>query len=799
MGDDGGPATEGTELRVHGVAAVGAEAMLDRPIVSRIAGDRNAGFYRPQPGHGDARGPGGLLVEAYRWSSLTAGTATRTLSLVVLLPFMLSNLAIWTRPPGTRRVGPVKALCRVLAATITAMYVLSVIGVSLDLVAWQCVPYDRCIEDRRYIGWLRLLGPGPRLAVLSLLPLAAVGVVWWLGSRFWRSYEVFRVGAVGPAGDRLDAIGQWDGMPLVGRLRSIHVAIGLGTVAASLLTVAVLEEVTAAEVLLAATVAILFVCVVLLCTPFLGDLTGRGKLAERICVVVRNVACGLIVVTLAVLALQSGDWAEAGGLPGYGHMVNWLFATQAVLLVALIALTWQRQRPNGSRALLRGLGAPLLSSAAIGFAVAFSSGLIYRVADHLDRDGTPNPIQDIPPGDPPLQPPLAYRWAVAGFFLAIIAAIVVGVSWHHATRARERRIAGTITAKDFAGAPDSARPRLDELRNAIATAKVTERLGPLLVAYAVVAALGVISTVFGLADVAPSDVAGWVGGYRAKASLAYFADIGTYVVALFVLGLLFAGVFAYRSSGMRRVVGVLWDIGTFWPRAAHPFAPPCYAERAVPELSKRIHYLTREERNVVVVSGHSHGSVLAAATILQLPPESLKRVALLTYGSPLHRIYSRLFPAYVGEEVLWEIGDRVGWRWINLWRDTDPIGGWVLSPHRLGEQPVIDGPAGTVDWRLRDPAGVTVPPNDTVPPPIQGHWPYYTDEHFAAAVVDLVRQLTPAMQGERLSVGPSGHGQLAETGRPPSGGDGGRRGFDSGGDEPNPAQRPRGVQPPSAR
>jgi hypothetical protein len=186
---------------------------------------------------------------------------------------------------------------------------------------------------------------------------------------------------------------------------------------------------------------------------------------------------------------------------------------------------------------------------------------------------------------------------------------------------------------------------------------------------------------------------------------AYLTDVGTYSLGLLVLGVGLLGLLAFRSAEMRRVVGTLWDLGTFWPRAVHPFAPPCYAERAVPELVRRITSLSRAGR--VVLSGHSQGSVLAVAAILQLPPQTLRRVSLLTYGSPLRRLYSRLSPAYFGDGVLCEIGDRVGWRWRNLWRDTDPVGGPVFTPY-----PGTD-PTARVDVRLRDPRGLTVDPMDT--------------------------------------------------------------------------------------
>ncbi|WP_348773829.1 hypothetical protein [Micromonospora sp. WMMD964] len=160
----------------------------------------------------------------------------------------------------------------------------------------------------------------------------------------------------------------------------------------------------------------------------------------------------------------------------------------------------------------------------------------------------------------------------------------------------------------------------------------------------------------------------------------------------------------------RRAVAVLWDLGTFRPRTVHPFAPPCYAARAVPELAKRITGLAA--RGPVVISGHRRGSVLAAATILRLPPSVLARVSLPTYGSPLRRTYARLDPAY-------------------LWRDTDPIGGPIFP-----QDP--DGPLGDVDRRLRDPRSLTIEPADTVPPPIERHWPYHTQAAYQRAVHELI-------------------------------------------------------------
>src|SRR5690606_40978252 len=69
----------------------------------------------------------------------------------------------------------------------------------------------------------------------------------------------------------------------------------------------------------------------------------------------------------------------------------------------------------------------------------------------------------------------------------------------------------------------------------------------------------------------------------------------------------------YRSRAIRRVVGILWDVATFWPRFFHPWSPPSYGEKAVPQLGERL--ATLSAGGGIVISAHSQGSVLAVATL----------------------------------------------------------------------------------------------------------------------------------------------------------------------------------------
>ncbi|KAB1913592.1 hypothetical protein [Micromonospora sp. AMSO31t] len=735
------PEGETVELRVHGVSGGTAEKILDHPIVDRVAGDSHAGFYRPRPGAGPAGGASaGITVEAYRWGALTAGTAVRTASMLLLLPFMLSNLAIRLRPTPTDRSALFAVLCRLLAGTLTAAFVLSVVGVTLDLVAWQCVPYHRCRDARPYLSWLHALPMGPRLALLALVPLFALRVTWRLGARSARAFEGFGTPPSRPqpfrVNESLSLPGFWDDERTPAWLRRIHVAIGAGTLDASLLAGTSPAEGVAGQILFVAALALLACCAVLLCLPVPAT-------RRKVRLVLRPLSAAAAVVTLLSLghaALARDIHLLPGQLPGYEGTVGGLMAAQGLLLVVL-ALVAMTPRAPGSRPFLAGLGMPVVAAASVTVAGAFAAALVFRVADFLDRGSVPGPIRPDPSDAAPLDPPVAYWWAALAGLAALVIATTSASLTFLATRRRRRCDAARIVARDYPDVPAQEANRRDEVRETIARSRVVEELGPILITFLVMSSLGLATIAFDLIGIGPTQLVDKVSADPQHTTLltAYVTDGGVWLISLLVIGLMILAFRSYRSAQTRRTVAALWDLGDFWPRTVHPFAPPCYAARAVPELARRVTALGA--RGKVVISGHSHGSVLAAATILQLPPEALRRVALLTHGSPLSRFYTRLYPAYLGRQTLCDLGDRLDWRWRNLWRDTDPVGGPIFDRPE-GRPAACDAPeTRSVDVRLRDPSSLTVAPEDTVPPPLERHWPYHTRTAYQTAARDLAARI----------------------------------------------------------
>ena len=134
-------------------------------------------------------------------------------------------------------------------------------------------------------------------------------------------------------------------------------------------------------------------------------------------------------------------------------------------------------------------------------------------------------------------------------------------------------------------------------------------------------------------------------------------DAGMWLLA--TSGIAAIGLLSGTNAGdlALRPLGLAWDLICFLPRAGHPLAPPCYAERAVPELAARTRAWLDPKRaagSSVVLSAHSLGSVLAAAVVLSPSSNTgpTQPISLLSYGSQLRAYFCRIFPELLGPLVL---------------------------------------------------------------------------------------------------------------------------------------------------
>lgn len=144
------------------------------------------------------------------------------------------------------------------------------------------------------------------------------------------------------------------------------------------------------------------------------------------------------------------------------------------------------------------------------------------------------------------------------------------------------------------------------------------------------------------------------------------------VPAVLILRSIVGGLLNGQDS--RRKVGILWDLGSFWPRWFHPLAPPGYGPYAVTRLQTVLGELRPD-----VLAAHSQGSLVSVVAISLSPDDAAPRL-LITYGSQIGDLYPSLFPAVGFDRLVESTDNQVGRRWINLWRATDTIGGQVVAP-----------------------------------------------------------------------------------------------------------------------
>jgi hypothetical protein len=739
------------ELRVHGVSGTPPEAMLGAPVVVQVAGDSLGRFLRPATGAGEPLGPDGgdRVLEAYHWGLFTSGSFTQGLWFL-LLPFGMVNAAAFMLPPGRGwACTGARAVLRLTGLAMTAVLVTGTVHVLVEALAWN--------------------GPGGgawwalSLAVLGCLVVLAT--VTLLGRGRIGAPPPGQSGSISaPDGPRVPPTGLADAAfyqrePDAPLLRRLHVAVGLLVVA---LPFAALYGQVASPVLT------WVVGVLLGATAVAGTLLGDSRAAvhrlvpmpedavarERLPVAGRwdpmtwslVLAAGGILGVSVVLALM--DLPEpAGLLPGLAALGRGLVLLGTAALVALAVLVEVAARAAGrDRAAARGADAtprPFLPYAggriawvvaALGMFVGlgFAVGIGYAASWLLARSGQHVPM-------PEISMRVAYSWGIAGL-------VGVGVlAWAVVDRLRTRRTIEARVTAAYApvvdGEVDQAR-LLDPAAGGTWTGRlkyVVPRVGAVYAAIGAVLCLGVVF------EILPWEGADWLVG------------LGTLLVVGLAVGLVLAGRGAVLRADARRTVNVVWDVIAFWPREAHPFVPPPYSQRAVRDLADRITWhLSREggaER--VLVAAHSQGSLIAVAALLRVPRRHHSRIALVTHGSQLQYAYARAFPGYVSPPLLRWVLRTLDDRWINLFRDTDPVGGPVLSWDRSPETAAgpwrstrltadgVDAAAVDVvdvhgvrrcgrEWRLLDPA--VVDPERRPWPGRRGHSDMPRDEAWPDAV-----------------------------------------------------------------
>ncbi|MGN9841973.1 hypothetical protein ACTMTI_27980 [Nonomuraea sp. H19] len=723
-----------TELRVHGVSGTPPEGMLNHPHPRRVAGDGTTGFYRRwwaggRPECDDADEPGHRRREAYAWGGLTSGGRTIALWLL-LLPFSLANLSYFMLPRpsgGTRLRHVTEAAQRLFALLLTGTLVGAVTRASVDLIGWQCTAAGRACTYDTAPDWVRWLGvlwgsePSKRLAVTAIVPLLVVVLLWWIARRTWQRDErtVVPPGGAPRTGPLLARPRLWHGGAPVWRLRVVHVgfaiaSIGLtvsapfaGTPRGLALTVA------NAGVELAAAVLVVLPSIARRLDPHSGE-REPGWLTFA-CRTLRVVAPLVFLLTIASALAGMGPGATRRRLPGVG-IGTLLFAVTLGLGVFILVATCvlaRMDRPGaGERRAMGGVAGWFVLMVAAGAANVLALGVLFWTATYFGVPGTsaePEPVgRKLFLDDPVWWTAALVPLLLAGFLAVALVLCLI-------RRAEADRLAPRL-------AVHYGERHCADVAGKWALAALTDRAGLVL---GVLTGIGVagfaaVTVIYQFRLFAP------VGGVAGL-----LASIGSWALIVVIAGLVLLGRRTYTDSRLRRTIGILWDVSTFWPRAIHPLSPPCYTERVIPELVARVGRLARTDGDQVVLSGHSQGSVIAAALVLQLRPELRRRVTMLTHGSPLRRLYAAFFPAYFGTAGLAAVRDSV--TWYNLYRLSDPIGGPVFG--RV--DPLAAGPDGgdPVDRFCWDP--LRPGPGEPLPE-ARWHSDYWHDPPYAEALTRLI-------------------------------------------------------------
>lgn len=767
-------AGEPTEFRIHGVSGSDGPTMLQHPHVVQVAGKSPTAIYR----RWDPGGRGGLSVpwplEAYSWGGLTERPLAAA-SWIVLTPFMLYNVAFFMLPAGGAKAGLhrwARRIMRLLALAGTLQFINGAVIVLVSTIGWQNAAL-RSGSPGWWIGWYTRLAAGPRVGLALAMVGAVVSGLWLASVRTAHRYEK-REMSVSAGGDhdwKLRKPGFWHGATVVTRQRNLHVGAAFAFAA---LSVALLPtqhvgwqvvEVLAAAIMLVVAVAATATSAV----DRDHQLDDRGSASRYRFRPVARAGALVLVITAGSCLWMVDQAAQSSIAPALVNATTAVLGIQAILLIGLVITVWALRRSNEPerfrawQPFLGGWLTPLVSLLAVLVGGLLSAATNVAVARLFGQPSGVRLLAERPTSATLFVPDEMLAFAIGTVATLPALLIVALVLWRI-----YRRAVHQFTGDDQVPAwyPESERApgeAVNQVARAWAVASLTDRVDVLVTLVGLAWAAGVTAVEVAAVLALPQVVT--FGGVVDV--LVTFGVGVSAVTALFLVSILRS---TYANPGRRRVVGALWDVATFWPRATHPLGPPCYAEQAVPEIVDRVMLLTGERSDhlsqppadlqpppavypgPVLITGYSQGSLIAPAVVAQLPPRTIDKVALLTLACPFRRLYGRAFPAYFSHEYAVELNELlmnggapepdseqtspVG-KWQNIVRHTDYIGSWIFSPPKAPSQQLHPD---TIDMACLDPPSLRPGPSGTLAP-IHYHSDWWQDPFIHTYADRLMKQL----------------------------------------------------------
>lgn len=687
-----GPDTRIVELRVPGLTGTTGEDLLDVVSTVEVAGDGVGKVVRPsdrlrRPAPGPVLHALGRAVprtlEGYLWGAMTSGGAAKA-TWALLFPFSLSNVAYWMLPPapeGSRTGRALGAVCRSLlrlAGLLLTMLMAGQLGVlALDEFATQCLAVGaHCLTTVpagfREITALRTSTGLLPLAVVIFVLHRVSGTNWTVTAkdsppqRGSLPGDTVRGGADSPV------------------LRSLHTVGALGIVA--LLALGGPLHAPKALPQLVVWICALALVLMTLLTAASGvrelPRWGRGSVV---------IFAALVFAATAAFRpdLPAGSEDTVLALGAALFAVTVLFAV-VLIPAALVARRGWRAQPKRLRPWLGGWAAAPVLTLAVLLGAGFGAGLAIGMRKLL--------------GAPELSLPDSYGPITVLWGGALVLAVLLGVSGFAIALPLRRKRRGVPAIVDLLQMGS-----LTERRAAAAawarSAWERRHLHQLVAGVVLGLAIGEVALIVLLVGLRLRP--GW---------FAPLSALGVFALGALAVGLLRAVYTAATKPARHRHLAALADLVCFWPRAAHPAVPPCYALKVVPELAARAKEHLAERNTRVVLTGNNVGGVLAliatARLMHTLSEDERARVGLLTAGSPLQWGYQRAFPAVLSQDALAALYAELDGRWRALARGTDVFGGgvttWrqqIVDGELLGDGFLATGGSGPLEPAVPGPAG----------------------------------------------------------------------------------------------